>query len=136
VPAIEMAAVEPTLFDLALENATEGCIRETLGAAITMVQAMNACSDAIRAAFAAICDDEAEHAAFSWDLRAWFDGRLTDEERARVDRAHHEALEAARRDAAEPLDPTGLSLGLPAPRRVRRMLDLAVDAMAQARAAA
>jgi phage gp29-like protein len=70
-PAIELAAAAPSLFDLAIENATEGCVRETFGAAITLHQAMHAEADDVRAAFAAICDDEAEHASSSWDLWAW-----------------------------------------------------------------
>ena len=43
---------------------------------ITLHQATYAESKEIRAAFASICDDEAEHAAFSWDLQAWFDSKL------------------------------------------------------------
>jgi hypothetical protein len=130
VPAIELAAVEPSLFDLAIENATEGCVRETLGAAITLHQSMHAESEDVRAAFAAICDDEAEHAAFSWDLWVWFDGRMTSDERALVALAHRDALEAARGAAIEAPDATGLALGLPSPARTRRMLDLSVGAMA------
>lgn len=130
VPAIELAGHEHTLFDLALENATEGCVRETLGAAITLHQAMNAESPDVRAAFASICDDEAEHAAFSWDLRSWFDTKLSEHERARVDAAHRAALEDARSAATDVRDAADVALGLPSPARVRRMLDLAVEAMA------
>jgi hypothetical protein len=130
VPAIELATNEHSLFDLALENATEGCVRETFGAAITLHQAMYAESADVRAAFAAISDDEAEHAAFSWDLKSWFDDRLTAEERARIERAHHEALASARAAANEEPDATSLALGLPSAMRARRMLDLAVEAMA------
>jgi hypothetical protein len=130
VPTIALVASEHSLFDLALENATEGCVRETLGAAITLHQAMHAESADIRAAFAAICDDEAEHAAFSWDLKAWFDDRLTAEERIRLERAHREALASARAAANEAPDATSVALGLPSPMRARRMLDLAVEAMA------
>jgi len=130
VAAIELAPCEPSLFDLALENATEGCVRETMGAAFTMHQAMYAESEDVRAGFAAICDDEAEHAAFSWDLRAWFDARLTGAERARVDAAHHDALEQARIASFESPDAAGIALGLPSAKRARRLLDLSVEAMA------
>ena len=131
VPAIELSAVtEHSLLDLAIENATEGCVRETLGAAITLHQSEYAESAEVRAAFAAICDDEAEHAAFSWDLKAWFDLHLGREDRARVDAAHRAALEAARLATNEAPDATGIALGLPAPARTRRMLDLAVEALA------
>jgi hypothetical protein len=130
VPAIELGEVAPTLFDLAIENATEGCVRETLGAAITLHQSQHAESEDVRAAFAAICDDEAEHAAFSWDLKAWFDAYLDGEARVRIDAAHVDALEAARAATNEAPDAAGLALGLPSPARTRRMLDLAIDAMA------
>lgn len=133
VPGIDMLApAAPSLLDLAIENATEGCVRETLGAAITLHQSMHAESEDVRSAFAAICDDEAEHAAFSWDLKAWFDAHLGGEERARVDRAHHEALAAARLATNEAPDALGIAIGLPQPARARRLLDLSVAAMAAA----
>jgi hypothetical protein len=130
VPAIELASATPSLFELAIENATEGCVRETLGAAITLHQSMHAESEDVRAAFASICDDEAEHAALSWDLQAWFDARLSEGERARIVSAHRAALEEARAAAREAADAAGFALGLPSPERTRRMLDLAVEAMA------
>lgn len=131
-PELDVAHAAPTLFELAVENASEGCVRETLGAVITMHQAEHAASAEIRAAFAAICDDEAEHAAFSWELRSWFDTRLDARERARVDAAYRAALEAARAEACESPDAPGLAIGLPSAPRTRRMLDLAVEAMSAA----
>ena len=56
--------------------------------------------------------------------------RLTSDERARVERAHWEALEAARGATDEAPDALGVALGLPQPARARRLLDLSVAAMA------
>ena len=125
-------ATAPSLFDLAVENATEGCVRETFGALVTLHQAEHAETAEIRAAFASIAEDEAEHAALSWELRAWFDGQLTSEECARVQDAHISAVESARRDALSAPDALGLALGLPAPDRALRMLGTLMGAMATA----
>jgi hypothetical protein len=125
-------AATPSLFDLAVENATEGCVRETFGALVTLHQAEHAETAEIRAAFASIAEDEAEHAALSWELRAWFDGQLTSEERARVQDAHVSAVAAARRDALSAPDAPGVALGLPTPDRALRMLGVLMGAMATA----
>ena len=125
-------AAAPSLFDLAVENATEGCVRETFGALVTLHQAEHAETAEIRAAFASIAEDEAEHAALSWELRSWFDGQLTSEECTRVQNAHVAAFESARRDALSAPDAIGLTLGLPIPARALRMLDTLMGAMATA----
>ena len=125
-------AATPSLFELALENATEGCVRETFGAIVTLHQATHAESAEIRAAFAAIADDEAEHAALSWELKTWFDTRLTAAERAYVQNAHETAVRHARRDAAAPPDAPGLALGLPEAARAERLLAALMTAMATA----
>ncbi|HSO31209.1 MAG TPA: hypothetical protein VLT33_01800, partial [Labilithrix sp.] len=104
----------------------------TFGAVVTLHQATHAESAEVRAAFAAIAEDEAEHAALSWELKTWFDTRLTVAERASVHNAHVGALAAARRDAAAAPDAPGQSLGLPAADRAREMLDMVLDAMATA----
>ncbi len=49
----------------------EGCIGETV-AALAAAEARDVAEDpAVRAALAAIADDEAEHAAMAWRLVAW-----------------------------------------------------------------
>jgi|GEM_PF-2471324 len=130
--ALQYQPTTQSLLELALENATEGCVRETFGALVTLHQAAHAETAEIRAAFAATAEDEAEHAALSWELRAWFDTRLGAEERARVQDAHLEALAAARRDALSSPDAPGRALGLPSPARALRMLDTLMGAMALA----
>ena len=126
------ASAAPSLFELALENATEGCVRETFGAVVTLHQATHAEDEEIRTAFAAIAEDEAEHAALSWELKAWFDAQLTAQERDEVNRAHERAVRAARQDVAVSPDALGLALGLPSTVRARRMFDTLMATMAAA----
>jgi hypothetical protein len=85
-----------TLFELALENAVEGCVREAFGALVATHQAEHASDPALRAMFAAIAKDETEHAALSLDLAEWIEPQLTDRER--------DALAAAREDAFAELE--------------------------------
>ena len=129
---LESRAATPSLFELALENATEGCVRETFGAIVTLHQASHAESEEIRAAFVAIAEDEAEHAALSWELKAWFDTQLSPGERLYVQTAHDEAVAQARREAKTAPDAPGLALGLPDSARAEQQLGALMTAMAAA----
>ncbi len=101
----------PSLFDLALENASEGCVRETYGALLTLHQAQHAADPEVRAAFQQVARDEIEHAAFSWRLASWLSDRLTVDERIAVRSAHASARRALR--PASGMDAVDLALGLP-----------------------
>jgi hypothetical protein len=79
------------LLRLALENAVEGCVREAYGALVAAFQASHAEDAAVRAAFARIAVDEAEHAELSFDLDAWLATRLSPLDRAHVERAKAQA---------------------------------------------
>jgi hypothetical protein len=103
-------------FDLALDNAIEGCVNETFGALVLHVQALTAEDSATRRVFADIAEDEARHAELSRDLATWLDGRLTSSERETVRRAATHAWN----ELASGLDETALdgdcelrALGLP-----------------------
>lgn len=82
------------LEDIAVENAVEGCVRETFGAALAMVEAETARDAAVRAAMARIAPDETRHAELAWDVGAWLDTQLSDDARARVRLARTQAAEA------------------------------------------
>lgn len=100
--------------DLALENAAEGCVRETYGALVATYQAASAEDPRVRAALTRIAADETEHAAFSWDLGAWLDQQLTSAEQAQVLARRAHAIEAfeAPYDNGLPASASAL-LGLP-----------------------
>jgi hypothetical protein len=61
----------PSLWQLALENTVEGCVRETWGALSAAVQARTARDPQLAELYAAIAPDELSHAELSWDIHAW-----------------------------------------------------------------
>ncbi|MEO6418715.1 MAG: ferritin-like domain-containing protein [Polyangiaceae bacterium] len=71
-----------TLFEIALENAREGCVRETYGALVAHLQASQADDADVRDAMSVIANEETEHAALSWDIAAWMETQLGETERA------------------------------------------------------
>ena len=86
VPAAKDPANMPgrSALDIALENAREGCVRETYGAMIAMYQSRNAKDARVAGALAEIALDETRHAALSWDLHEWLETQLNNQERAMV----------------------------------------------------
>ena len=112
VPVARVAAYQPaSLRALAIENAAEGCVRETLGAAVNLWQAQHARDPVIRAAFARIAEDEVRHAALSWQIHAWAMARLAPADAADVTAARRHALASF---AGEDIDAASrAALGLP-----------------------
>jgi hypothetical protein len=112
-----------SLFALARENAIEGCVRETYGAAAAAWQATHATDERVRRAMKRIAADEARHAQLSWDIDAWARGRLSPSQRARLDAAVGRAVRALAREVARPL-PRELTheAGAPPPARAADMV--------------
>ena len=69
---------------VALENAVEGCIRETYSALECAWQAEVAADPVVRATMKRIARDEMRHLELSWAVHAWALGKLDAEGRARV----------------------------------------------------
>jgi hypothetical protein len=61
----------PSIEAFALENAVEGCVRETAGAVHAAWQAEHAANRRVRLAFRAIAEDEARHASLVWRIHRW-----------------------------------------------------------------
>lgn len=78
------AMPEPTLFELACDNAVAGQVGETHAALVAACQARLATDPRVAAAFAVIADDEARHAELAYRLAAWLEPRLTAGERGHV----------------------------------------------------
>jgi hypothetical protein len=93
------------LEQLALDNAAEGCVRETFGALLATVQARRAADPIVRAAMARIARDETRHAALAWQISAWAEPRLSQEARRRVRDARHEAARMWSSEAQREPDP-------------------------------
>jgi hypothetical protein len=103
-----------SLYEMARENAVEGCIRETYGALLGAHQATRARDLELRLAMRAIAPDEARHAALSHAVHSWALTRLNADERDGVRRAQVEAIFALARECALPVDAELVELaGLP-----------------------
>jgi hypothetical protein len=86
-----------TLLEVALENAVEGCVRETYGAALGVLRASRASCPEVKATLAKIARDECGHAELSWRVLSWHLGRLDHGGRLAIARA----MAIARRALAE-----------------------------------
>jgi hypothetical protein len=81
-----------SLLEIALENAVEGCVRETYSALECLWQAHVAADPVVRSEMTRIARDEMRHLALSWEVHAWAGGRLDAASRARVRRAQESAV--------------------------------------------
>jgi hypothetical protein len=91
-PAAPSAEVR-SLFELARENAVEGCVRETYGAALALVRAARAGDAEVRVALASLAHDECGHAELSWATHAWATERLDEAARTEIRRAMRAAVD-------------------------------------------
>jgi hypothetical protein len=109
VPAVEVTLPEQrSLEAIAIENAAEGCVRETWGAVIALWQTNTAADPEVRAVFAQIAKDEARHAALAWAVDEWVRPLLDDDARARVDAAREAAAQELFSNPGEALAALGL----------------------------
>jgi tRNA isopentenyl-2-thiomethyl-A-37 hydroxylase MiaE len=84
---------------VAIENAVEGCVRETFGALVASFQAAHAEDATIARMMSSIARDETRHAALSWSVARWAWGKLDAGARAQLVARCREAIEALRREA-------------------------------------
>jgi hypothetical protein len=113
-----------SLAAMALENAVEGCVRETFGALLATRQARTARDPEIRRVMTRIAVDETRHAALAWSVARAIEPRLDDRTRRRIASARARAVAKLRRDvAAGTSREVARAAGLPGPERASRMLD-------------
>jgi hypothetical protein len=125
-PVPEVAPPRPrSLEALAIENAAEGCVRETWGAVIAEWQSRAAGDPEVRAAFAAIARDEARHAALAWAIDRWARTKLDPAACARVDAARVAAVH----ELASATDLASAVLGLPDGPQARGLHARALDSI-------
>lgn len=89
---------------MAVDNATEGCVRETFGALVATWQAARAADADIARVMDVIALEETRHAALSWSVAAWLDGVLPGDDRAAVAKARAEAVDGLLAELAAPMD--------------------------------
>ena len=134
-PTFEPEIATRSLFDVALENAVEGCVRETYGAAAAGFQAARAGDPTIREISAQIARDEARHAALSWKIAAWTDAKLGPAERSAIALALRAAVDTLRCELRIEPDASVRDLaGIPSAADARRLMD-SLDASLWSRAA-
>jgi hypothetical protein len=88
----------------AIDNAREGCVRETWGALEAAHQARAATDPVVRRVYKAIAADEARHAALSWQIATWAAQRLTPRDQRAVRYARTRAVRELSHELRERCD--------------------------------
>ncbi|WP_347402640.1 ferritin-like domain-containing protein [Corallococcus macrosporus] len=124
-PLPSVADVPPrALLEVLLDNAVEGCVRETYSALLAHHQALHAEDPEIREAMVRIADDETRHAGLSWDIDTWAAPKLSPAERDTLRDARRQALAELCAEVAVPLDARlTADAGLPSPAVGLALLD-------------
>jgi hypothetical protein len=116
------ARLARTEFDVALDNAVEGCVRELFGALVVSWQAARAQDAALRRDLARIARDEVSHSALSYDIAAWLEPRLSPTQRALLRGARYDALSALAEELVEPSAAQRVICGMPSLAESRALL--------------
>jgi hypothetical protein len=116
-----------TLFEIARENAVEGCVRETFGALVATHQASAARDREIQQAMMRIARDETEHAALARRLNQYLLPRLSPAERSALRAARAEAIGTLSRELArcESREAVANAAGEPSPAVLRELFNQA-----------
>lgn len=113
VPDVRQRPHGLDLRSVALHNAVEGCVHEAWAALCAAWMGRHAGTPELRAIFAEIAADEAEHAQLAWDLHAWFLGQVGAEAGAQIAAAQRAALARLTARAVDEVAATPAILGLP-----------------------
>lgn len=97
-------------FQLAVENAVEGCVRETFGALEALWQSRTASDPAVRAVMAHIAEDEARHAQLAFALHGWLQARLSPSQKREVLRSARTTFLSIQRELLAPSSEPALGL--------------------------
>ena len=103
-PIVGDAPAPRSLEAIAVENAREGCVRETYGALVALWQARHAGDPVVATAMAPIANDEVRHAELAWEVGRWAELRLSPTARQRVASAREQAMAALRTESLGPVD--------------------------------
>ncbi len=107
---------------IALDNAAEGCARETFGAMVGLYQSMHARDPSVRAVLASVAEDEIGHGCWSWSLHEQLSSRLSVSARRKLRAARDSALHTLTEGVLTGHSASDrLALGLPDEERLERM---------------
>ncbi|WP_434391418.1 ferritin-like domain-containing protein [Melittangium boletus] len=135
IPEVEVTPFTPrSLEELLVENAIEGCVRETYSALSTGWRARHAGDVELRQALRSIARDEVRHAELAWAVDAWGGERLSSSARVQVRQSRRDTLreleaEVSRREPAEALVRLG---GVPSRAQAQRLVQGLGEWVAQA----
>jgi len=108
---------------IAIENATEGCVRETYGAIEAAVSAARATDRVVARTMKVIARDEARHAELSWAVLSWIRSRLSPADQAAVEDAMKAETASLAADLARGNAPALERIaGLPSPAQAKAAL--------------
>lgn len=125
LPVAIQSSPSRTAFAIALENAVEGCVRETYGALVANYQARMTTDPELRFVMQRIAADEGRHAELAHDVAAWLEPRLETSERAKIAEARDAAIAELRASLERaPADDVVRRAGMPGPRDALALLDL------------
>lgn len=102
--AAPRAAPRP-LRAMAVENMSEGCVRETWSALVTWWQAKHCADPRAAKMFHEIAIDETRHAQLAWDVAAWVAPSLDEVSSARLRRARDVTVDEVGEEALAEVDP-------------------------------
>jgi hypothetical protein len=124
VPSVGRLRVR-SLLEVAVENAREGCVRETFGAITAAYQSRHARDPRLRALMATIARDEARHAKLAWEIDAWARTALAPAGALAVSEARATAAAeiASELATALPTEAVSSAAGLPSPVAARALAD-------------
>jgi hypothetical protein len=112
------------LVDMAVENAREGCVRETFGALLATWQSAHARDRRVASAMKRIAADETRHAALAWAVADWMAPRLDAKGRRRVASERRKAADALRAELqARPSPSLVRRAGIPTRRAALELYD-------------
>jgi hypothetical protein len=99
-PRVVAERCDRNAWEIAHENAVEGCVRETFGALIAWQQSALAADPLVARTMRGIAADETRHAELSWHVAGWLEPQLTATERKQLARARGDAIKQLERDIA------------------------------------
>ncbi|MCA9662120.1 MAG: ferritin-like domain-containing protein, partial [Myxococcales bacterium] len=115
VPPAEADAARDDVFEVALHNATEGCVGEAFAAVVALYQARSAHGEELRGLFRGLADDELRHGQLAWDLHSWLLAQLSPAQAQAVLEAQRRAFAELPARIAAFAAATPLRFGWPAP---------------------
>jgi hypothetical protein len=109
---------------MAVENAVEGCVRETFGALLATWQSASAQDPELRRSMKRIAVDETRHAALAWAIDEWITPRLGTAGQRRVRLAVRRAVARLRREVrGTPARDLVAAAGLPSAHEASVLVD-------------